>query len=126
MCDNILPHTVCTLMYVAYNIAGTVILCSHLRVHTIHTCLISLIILYLGFRHRFRTLHSLDFYLPSPCYGLSSNTIRVLMMDLQILLEENGCSKEQCLLENMFLQCPGVSSSVTFFSDIPSNPVVGK
>ena len=42
------------------------------------------------------------------------------------MLEENDCSKEQCPLENIFLQCPGVSSSVTFFSDIPSDRVDGK
>ena len=72
-----------------------------------------------GFRHRLRTLHSFHFYLPAPCYGLSTNTIRVLILDLQILLEENGCNKEECPLQNMFLQCPQVANSVTFFSDIP-------
>ena len=72
-----------------------------------------------GFRHRVSTLHDLEFYLPAPCYGLSSNTIRALMFHLQIVLEENGCSKDDCPLENIFLQCPQVSGSVTFFNDIP-------
>ena len=73
-------------------------------------------IIFLGFRHRLRLLHSHDNYLPAPCYGLSDHTIFIILDDLQNLLENRGC--ENCKVDDTFLQCPEVNPSARLYSQV--------
>ena len=70
-----------------------------------------------GYRHRIQLLHRDEFYLPSPCYGLSDSVIvSVLRYFYNRVKDLDGCS--ECLLDSTFLRCPSVAASGRFFSDL--------
>ena len=72
-----------------------------------------------GFRHRSRLLHKEEFYFPSPCYGLTNHTTRVIMSEFHARLKDSGCT--DCNLNDAFLHCPAVNGSIANFTELMSD-----
>ena len=72
-----------------------------------------------GFRHRSRLLHNEEFYFPSPCYGITNHTTRVIMSEFHARLKDSGCT--DCNLNDAFLHCPAVNGSIANFTELMSD-----
>ena len=72
-----------------------------------------------GVRHRSRLLHREEFYFPSPCYGLTNHTTRVIMAEFHERLIKSGCT--DCKLDDAFLHCPAVNGSIANFTELMSD-----
>ena len=76
-----------------------------------------LVLWYAGFRHRHRLLHRYENYLPSPCYGLSDYTIRIILEELYAAIKE-GSTCTGCAIEDSFIQCPEVEPSARNYTQV--------
>ncbi len=53
--------------------------------------------------------------MPSPCYGLSDSTARLVLLDIFSILKDSCADCEQ---EDTFIQCAPVPASAQFYSQV--------